>query len=101
MGRSNADGYAAAVVAVLASEFPAVAEEDTAGLVRNAVAAHRTSPVDSFEFIVDSPTLSNWRLKPHRSVVGRVRLACYRMEPTPADNEREHRINTALDEVAD
>lgn len=100
MGNTNAEGYASAVVSVLVTEFSALAEPDTASLVRKVIAQHVAVPTSSFEVILDSPTLANWRLRAHREHPSRVRLACHRLEQTSTDLDQEQRVNAALDRIS-
>lgn len=99
MKRTNVEHYAAAVVEVLATDFPELADETTAAMARNAIARHATAPADPFEVIIDSPTLANWRLRPHRERPKRVRIACYRFELSAEDLAKEQRINATLERI--
>ncbi|MEV8609597.1 hypothetical protein AB0383_16975 [Amycolatopsis sp. NPDC051373] len=69
--------------------------------MQDAIARHVQQPNTTFECIVDSPTLANWRLCPHRDTPTptRVRLALFSFAPTQADSEREQRVNQALDRL--
>lgn len=97
MRMRHAFRYAEAVVRILTEDFPGLrADETTRTFIGCAVERHALNPTDVLEVIVDSAYLANWRLKADRNDSRRVRLACFRLNPTDADNERERRINTAL-----
>jgi hypothetical protein len=97
MGTRKRDAdYSAAVIHTLVSEFSNLTDPTTAVIVREAVARHANQPDTAFECIIDDPILANWRLRPHREQPSRVRVACYRLNPTQADNDREQRVNHAL-----
>ena len=93
--RRRGGRYAAAVVDVLAKEFPNLADAGTAEVVRDEVARHAVEPGRAFECTLDDLTVANWRLRPHR-VAPRVRVACHRLNPSESDIDREQRINEAL-----
>jgi hypothetical protein len=97
----SAHNYASAVIRVLSEDFPDLNDETTRTIVRDAIERHVLSPTDMLEVIVDSPYSANWRLKADRNDIQRVRLSCYRMDPSDADRERERRINTALAAIAE
>lgn len=63
--RDQAADYAAAVIAALTPEFPDLADEPLASVVREAVTAHATDPDPAFEVILDAATVANWRLRAH------------------------------------
>ncbi len=92
----SADAYGAAVVQLLAQEFSDLSDEATAEIVATAVARHAQTPDDAFEAIVDNPALANWRLHAH-DTAGRVRIGCFRYPPAARDEDRERRLNEALD----
>jgi hypothetical protein len=97
---ANDRDYPTAVVDVLVSEFPELSEPATASIVRNARARHTTNPTPSFEVILDSVLLANWRLRAHRERPSRVRLACYRVQQNSVDRVREQRVNDALERIS-
>jgi hypothetical protein len=97
-GKAGAD-YPTAVVHTLVDYFPNLANSITADVVREAVERQHRQPEPQFECIVDHPTLSNWRLVPRRDEPSRVRLACLRLHLTNDDQDREQRINQALDQL--
>jgi hypothetical protein len=80
--RQRGVDYSTAVVAALVSEFTDLADSITASVVREAVSRHADQPGPVFECIIDDPVLGNWRLRPHPAVASRVRLACFRLNPT-------------------
>lgn len=84
--------YASDVVAVLAAEFPDLADPVVAQVTTAAIAAQHASPCPEFEVILDSQSLANWRLRAVRDAPGCVRVACFRAEPTRGDLEREDRL---------
>lgn len=94
--KAEAD-YPGAVIDTLVPEFSDLADPTTAAVVREAILRYTDAPDMPFECIIDNPALANWRLRPHRDQRARVRVACYRATPTPTDNEREQRLNEALD----
>jgi hypothetical protein len=57
-------------------------------------------PDATFECIVDSLALANWRLRPGCDAPARVHLSCLRLSPTQADRERELRVNQSLDQLS-
>ncbi|WP_329051179.1 hypothetical protein OG738_03615 [Amycolatopsis sp. NBC_01488] len=91
--------YATGVVDTLVDlgGFSDLSAPTTAGIVWEALIRHIQQPDAAFECIVDTPALANWRLRPRRSALARVRLSCFRLAPTEADLERERRVNEALD----
>lgn len=94
--------YTAAVIRVLAEEFPAeLSNPVTKQIISEAVSRQANRGGDHFEVIVDNPALANWRLKADRQDRRRVRLACCRLPVSPADQERERRINTVLAAIAE
>lgn len=97
--RDRAAGYAAAVVAALTPEFPDLADEHLAGIVREAVTAYGVEPDPAFEVILDSAAVADWRLRAHPTERRRVRVACYRLPSTAADAARETRLNQLLGAV--
>jgi hypothetical protein len=97
-GKAGAD-YPAAVVRTLVDDFPSLANSLTADVVRDAVERQHRQPAPMFECIVDHPTLSNWKLVPRRDEPSRVRLTCFRLHLTTDDQDREQRINQALDQL--
>ncbi|MFG2001619.1 hypothetical protein ACGFNU_20955 [Spirillospora sp. NPDC048911] len=89
--------YAAAVLRVLAEEFPTeMGSPVTTQIISDAVARQADQGSEHFEVIIDDPILANWRLKADRQDPRRVRLACCRLRVSLADQEREKRINTVL-----
>lgn len=93
---STGSAYSLAVVDVLSREFADLTDETTAEIVSEAVRRYHLDPNTGLEVIVDSPYSANWRLRPDREHPGRVRLACYRFNRSPQDEEREDRLNEAL-----
>ena len=95
----DSDPYANAVIDVLRSDFPDLNDPMIASIVRKHIYAHAHTPGGGLEIIVDDPYFANWRLVPLWHGQGRVRLACWRV-PTPAsDQERERRLNAALNAI--
>ncbi|MFC6883439.1 hypothetical protein [Actinomadura yumaensis] len=97
----NAQRYADAVVQALADDFALTG--DTGTVVRDAVANHAenaNTAGGAFEVIVGSVVTATWRLHPHRTRCGRVRLACHKLEPSTADTTRLERLNRALDAIS-
>ncbi|QXJ25781.1 hypothetical protein AGRA3207_007331 [Actinomadura graeca] len=89
--------YARQVVMVLADHFPELMADRLLGdVIGDAVARYAGDPGGRLECIVDSATVANWRLRPERTRPGRVRIACYRLDPTAADRDREQAINARL-----
>lgn len=97
--RRAADAYADAVMDVLRGEFPGLADPIDSHVVRDSITRNYLSPTGPFEVIIDSPSAANWRLKPHPSRPGRVRLADYALTRIHAPHEREARVNTLLDQI--
>lgn len=91
--------YADAVVTALTAEFPDLADNTTAQIVRSAVAKHVAAPAATFEVILDSPVTANWRLRADREKPAHVRVACYRVTPTQMDLDREQQLNDRLAEL--
>ena len=93
---SLAATYAAAVVDVLADEFPALTDNSLGRIVPEDIARQAEAPMRSFELIVTYTR--EWRLVPDRSGAARwrVQVACFSDEPTAADLQREERLNAAL-----
>jgi hypothetical protein len=88
------DPYACAVADALAGDFPDLRDPVVAGIVRKHVYAHaRTGR--GLEVILDSPVAANWRLVSPRDA--RIRVACWKQNPSDADRERIERLNSALD----
>ena len=92
----RAERYAAAVVGALTEEFPDLDDPMTAKIVRDEVVRHVNEPGRAFECVLDDLALANWRLRPNRTSP-RVRVACYHLNPSNADLDRERQINHALD----
>lgn len=92
--------YAAAVVKVLASDFPAVTDHSLGRLALEHIARQAEAPMRSFEVIVTYTR--EWRLVPERTGRDRwrVQIACHMDAPTAADGERERRINATLRALA-
>jgi len=89
----DTDAYACAVVNLLAREFPDLGEEVAAGIVRKYVYASARAG-DGAEVILDNPFTANWRLVLRDR---RIRVSCWRLNPSAADRERQKRLNAALD----
>jgi hypothetical protein len=81
-------------------EFSELADSTTASIVQRAVDRQVRRPDAAFECIVDNLALSNWRLRPGHDGPALVRLSCWRVSPTPADDERKQRVNLALDQLS-
>ncbi|MFF5265017.1 hypothetical protein ACFY4C_39500 [Actinomadura viridis] len=97
MKPTTPEAYAAAVVDVLANEFTDLAADPAvARVARDTIARHAASNGDRFEWIVDWPSVENWRLKSDRNQAGRIRLACYKATPTDADLALEATVNAHL-----
>ncbi len=92
--------YALAVVAVLAEDFPDLRVDVTAEVIGEAIANYRVAPSDMFECLLTSS--GTWRLRGHREVPGRVRVACWKPADrrSDADRERERAVNARLDALA-
>lgn len=91
-----AQRYAAAVVAVLASDFPDLQDPGLGRTVRSQLARQVEAPMRSFELIVTYTR--EWRL--HPAAVGddrwRVKLVCHKNKVTGADLAFGQRVNAAL-----
>jgi hypothetical protein len=84
------------VVDVLAGDFPDLCDPVVAGIIRKHVYIHaRTQGV--LEVILDDPFTANWRLL---GQAGRVSVACWRLNLSDADQERQNRLNAALDALS-
>lgn len=94
----DGEDYANAVVRVLRSHFPDVADPVTSEIITKAVTANAANPRASFECIVGDPIWAHWRLKakPGRDQ-GRVRLRNCRWDRRPADDDLEDAVNAALE----
>lgn len=92
----NPTEYAAAVVDVLADEFPdLLADPAVARILENKIVRHATTPEPQFDWIMDMGTLS-WRLKADQIEAGKVRITYHEMPPSNADVIREKVINDKL-----
>lgn len=89
--------YAARVVDYLFGNFPDLEDPIVAEVIGEAIQKHHTTPSPMFEALLDAQ--GNWRLKPDGHGSGRVRLACYRFNETPADRDRTDRLDAALAEI--
>jgi hypothetical protein len=90
------DPYANAVIKVLAADFPDLRDPDVASIVRKHVYANARTQ-NLIEVIVDDPGRANWRLVQAPHDRRRVRLGCFRINAGQASQEREERLNAALD----
>lgn len=88
--------YAATIVETLAGEFPDLRDPVVADVVRVHV-AHFARTGAWLEVILDDPYFANWRRVRHD---GRLRVGCWRLNPSQADQEREQRVNAALDALS-
>jgi hypothetical protein len=93
------EDYAASVVRVLLDYFPDdLTDPGVTALIEAAVNRQVRDPRDSFEFTVDDPWSSRWRLQARSDDRTRVRLAYYPVIPPGSDagNALEHTVNDAL-----
>lgn len=88
--------YAEKVTGVLVTCFPDLLDPIILEIIRPAVRRQAENPARWFEVIVDDPRQANWRLRPHRTEPGRVRLACFRMTMRDEDVTLERTVNEAL-----
>jgi len=95
MTKSSSTEYAAAVVDALRPHFPDLEDPGIAEVIAEAIRQHAVIPSPAFECLLD--TFGYWRLRPHREIPGRVRLAYYRFTESDADLEKTERINALLD----
>jgi hypothetical protein len=86
------DPYTNAVVDTLAADFADLHDPIIADIVRKH--AYYARDRAHLELILDDPFAANWRLI-NRD--GRLKVACWRVNPTSADRERIERVNSALD----
>ena len=91
-----AQRYAAAVIDILAGDFPAVKDNSLGRILPEEIARQAEAPMRSFELIVTYTR--QWRLHPASIGEGRwrVKLICHKNKVTEADLEFGQRINTAL-----
>ncbi len=96
----TATRFATAVVDTLVDvgEFHDLSDPITAEIVREAVVRQVQAPSAAFECIVDDLCAATWRLRPDSGAP--VRLACMRVVPTSADQDRENRVNAAFARLA-
>jgi hypothetical protein len=88
------DPFACAVTDALAADFPDLRDPVVAGIVRKHVYAHaRTGR--GLEVILDSPLRADWRLVSARDA--RIRVGCWKADPSGADRERAERLNAVLE----
>lgn len=91
--------YAAAVHRVLVAEFPRLADRTLELIVLEQVGRNAELPSNSFELVVDNPTVANWRLVPDHAGPDRwrVQLAWWpQKRVSHAIAARERRVNEAL-----
>jgi hypothetical protein len=88
--------YAEQILNILVREFDDLAAASTARIVRDAVHRHTADPYPTFECILDDPAIATWRLCADGK---RVRLACFRLNPTSEERECEDRINALLNKI--
>ena len=92
----TAAGYAKSVVRVLREHLPDF-DPEAADITADSVEHQAAHPQDRYEFIVDDPRRSCWRLRASRNH-GRVRLAYYPVVPPGSEVRREveRTVNEAL-----
>lgn len=86
--------WAAAVVDLLAGEFADLSDPVVAGIAREHLQRYRAHPDPAFEFILDSPTAANWRLKAASG--GGVRVADYALHRIGAPSPRAQQLTERL-----
>jgi hypothetical protein len=91
-----AQRYAAAVIEVLAGDFPALKDNALGRIIPRELAQQAEAPSHMFELIVTYTR--EWRLVPDQTGRDRwrVQVRCHIDRPTAADGKREQRINAAL-----
>jgi hypothetical protein len=87
--------YAKNVVEVLRREFKDLEDPLVAEVVGDAVQQQQVTPSQAFEVILDA-SMANWRLKWNGEALSRIRLACYKFNPSPGDHERAQKITELL-----
>ncbi|MDH2424790.1 hypothetical protein [Sphaerisporangium sp. TRM90804] len=88
--------YARAVLETLRPDFPDLdGKPYVAEVIGEAIQQNAVVPSPAFEALLDD--LGNWRLRGHRDIPRRVRLACYRFTESDADRAKVQRINALLD----
>ncbi|MGP4027338.1 hypothetical protein [Actinomadura sp. 3N407] len=89
--------YADTVVEILSGEFADLAADPAvARVLHRKIAEYVAGPAAGFEWIVDWPSVANWRLKPDQERPGRLRLACYKQTPSDTDRALEEKVNARL-----
>lgn len=91
----SAASYAERVVELLAPRFPDLEEEIVARLAVEHITRHALDPQPTFEFLLTGSGTA--RLKPHRDLPGRLRLADYGFCPSPERTAEFDALNDRLD----
>ncbi|GGL55310.1 hypothetical protein [Planomonospora parontospora] len=97
--RERAAAYARHVVAVLAPHVPDLQHPQTAAIVTTAIEQQLGTPHASWEAIIDSAYVANWRLRPAEEA-GQVRVACCRPSLSATDRAREAELTALINQGA-
>jgi hypothetical protein len=89
-----AQRYAAAVIDILAPDFPAVKDNSLGRILPEEIARQAEAPMRSFELIVTYTR--EWRLIPADGDRRRVQLACFKARASYEESARSRRMNAAL-----